>query len=60
MGDKIKIPYITETVLIDGTYHQEQRSGEDRRKSKQKYPYYDRRKRIDPRIGWVKKINEEV
>ncbi len=60
MGEKTKIPSIIDTVLIDGVYQHEQRTGIERRKSRQKYPYYDRRRRLDPRIGKVKKISEEV
>ncbi len=60
MGEKTKMPYISDTVLIEGVYQQEQRSGVERRKNRQKYTYYDRRRRVDPRIGKVKKISEEV
>ncbi len=60
MGEKTKVPFISDTVLINGVYQPEQRSGVERRRNRQKYPYYDRRRRVDPRIGEVKKISEQV
>lgn len=32
MTEKIRIPVITDTVMVDGHYQEERRSGEDRRK----------------------------
>ncbi|WP_093271950.1 hypothetical protein [Vibrio xiamenensis] len=60
MGEKTKVPFISDTVLINGVYQPEQRSGVERRRNRKKYPYYDRRRRVDPRIGKVKKISEQV
>ncbi|GAA5646687.1 hypothetical protein VPR01S_02_02660 [Vibrio proteolyticus NBRC 13287] len=60
MGEKVKVPNISDTVLIDGVYRCEQRSGQDRRRNKRKYQFYERRFTRDPRAGSGTKINEEV
>ncbi|EGU35393.1 hypothetical protein VIS19158_19307, partial [Vibrio scophthalmi LMG 19158] len=51
MGEKTKVKVIAETVLIDGVYQPDQRSGEDRRKNRQaKWRFYERRQGgCDPR-----------
>lgn len=61
MGEKTKVAVVAETVLVDGIYHTEQRSGKDRRQARQtKWRFYERRHVIDPRHNSAKQINEEV
>ncbi|MET2848650.1 hypothetical protein ABXV23_18065 [Vibrio owensii] len=60
MTEKIRIPVITDTVMIDGHYQEERRSGEDRRKNKKKWHGYERRLKPDPRRPTYKSIDEEV
>ena len=62
MGEKTKIKVIADTVLINGIYQPDQRSGEDRRKNRQtKWRFYERRQGgCDPRNEGKKHIDEEV
>lgn len=60
MGEKTKIPVITDTVEVDGLFQEERRSREDRRKSRKKWIGYDRRIKPDPRRPEYKSIDEEV
>ncbi|ANQ20993.1 hypothetical protein BA893_04665 [Vibrio natriegens] len=60
MNEKTKIPVIRETVVVDGHYQEERRSGEDRRKNKQKWHGYERRINSQPRRHDYKSIDEEV
>lgn len=59
MTEKIRIPVITDTVMVDGHYQEERRSGEDRRKNRKKWLGYERRVNPDPRRPSYKSINEE-
>lgn len=34
MNEKVRIPIVTDTVLVDGCYQEERRFGEERRKNK--------------------------
>nr|WP_254868890.1 hypothetical protein [Vibrio hepatarius] len=61
MGEKTKVRVITDTILLDGIYQTEQRSGKDRRRSHcGKWRFYERRRGFDPRFIPMKKIDEEV
>lgn len=60
MGEKTKIPMITDTVMIDGLYQEERRIREERRKSRRKWIGYERRVNVDPRLPDCKSIDEEV
>ncbi|KII79739.1 hypothetical protein [Vibrio renipiscarius] len=62
MGEKIKIKSISETVLIDGVYQSDERSGVERRKNTtKKWRFYERRKSTaDPRYQTSVRIDEEV
>ena len=62
MGEKTKIKVIAETVLIEGVYQSDYRSGRDRRLSRPiKWRFYERRTtRDDPRTQDIKHIDEEV
>ncbi|MGR5068552.1 MULTISPECIES: hypothetical protein [Vibrio] len=60
MGEKTKIPIITDTVMVDGHYQEERRSREDRRKIRKKWTGYERRVAADPRLQARKSIYEEV
>ncbi|KFE95343.1 hypothetical protein HB39_09605 [Vibrio parahaemolyticus] len=60
MNEKVRIPSITDTVMVDGQYQEERRSGEDRRKNKKKWHGYERRVHPDPRKQDFKSIDEEV
>ncbi len=61
MGEKTKVRVITDTILIDGIYQTEQRSGKDRRRNQcGKWRFYERRRGLDPRFVPTKKIDEEV
>lgn len=61
MGEKTKVPFISDTVEIDGIFYVEQRvaTGE-RRKVKSKRVLYERRFQSDPRENYGKHIDEEV
>ncbi|GMQ45827.1 hypothetical protein [Vibrio sp. 10N] len=61
MGEKTKVPFISDTVEIDGIFYVEQRvaSGE-RRQAKPKRVLYERRYQPDPREIYGKHIDEEV
>lgn len=60
MGEKTKMPFISDTVEIDGIFYVEQRvaTGE-RRKVKSKRVLYERRFQSDPREKYGKHIDEE-
>ncbi|WP_098416428.1 hypothetical protein [Vibrio sp. ES.051] len=60
MNEKVRIPIITNTVLVEGHYQEERRFGEERRKNKKKWPWYERRIYPDPRKPKCKPIDEEV
>jgi hypothetical protein len=60
MNEKVRIPIITDTVMVDGQYQEERRSGEERRKNKKKWRSYERRVQPDPRRPSYKPIDEEV
>jgi len=61
MGEKTRIPAISDTILVNGVYVTEQRTGKDRRKNRAaKWRFYERRRGIDPRFTPVKKIDEEA
>ncbi|MGY0616293.1 hypothetical protein [Vibrio sp. FJH11] len=60
MNEKIRIPVITDTVIVDGHYQEERRTGQDRRKSKKKWHGYERRINTEPRRHDYKSIDEEV
>ncbi|CAH1589108.1 hypothetical protein VrSk94_18890 [Vibrio rotiferianus] len=60
MSEKIRVPFISDTVMIDGHYQEERRSGEERRKSNKKWNGYERRVNPDPRSSIHKSIDEEV
>lgn len=50
MGEKTKVPFISDTVEIDGIFYVEQRvEVRDRRKQKAKRVFYERRFQPDPR-----------
>ncbi|KIT52694.1 hypothetical protein H337_20320 [Vibrio parahaemolyticus EN9701121] len=57
MNEKVRIPIITDTVMVDGQYQEERRSGEDRRKNKKKWHGYERRVHPDPRKQDFKSID---
>ncbi|WP_261883118.1 hypothetical protein [Vibrio pelagius] len=59
MNEKITVPAISDTVLIDGHYEEEKRSGRERRKRHVRWKGYDRRSRTSRREPG-KKIDEEV
>lgn len=58
MVEKLRIPYITETVLVDGVYQAERRIYKERRSSKKHSVQYERRRNRDPRLPDAKSINE--
>ncbi|MGR5095542.1 hypothetical protein ACPV5O_07370 [Vibrio maritimus] len=61
MGEKTKVPFISDTVEIDGIFYVEQRvEVGDRRKQKAKRVFYERRFQPDPRAQHGKHIDEEV
>ncbi|MBD0785752.1 hypothetical protein HUO09_05325 [Vibrio sp. Y2-5] len=60
MVEKLKMPYITETVLVDGVYHAERRVIIERRQSKKHCVNYERRRNQDPRLPAFKPINEVI
>jgi hypothetical protein len=60
MNEKIRIPVITDTVMVDGHYQEERRAGQDRRKNKKKWHGYERRINSSPRRHDYKSIDEEV
>lgn len=62
MGEKTKVKVIAETVLINGIYQPDHRSGFDRRKNRpMKWRFYERRQcGCDPRNQGRKHIDEEV
>jgi len=59
MGEKLKVPYITDTVLVNGVYLAEQRDQHsDRRRITKKVVRYERRQnKRDPRLSTVKTID---
>lgn len=59
MNEKTTVPAISDTVLIDGHYEEEKRSGRERRKSNVRWKGYDRRNKTSRRdLG--NKIDEKV
>ncbi|MCF4175788.1 hypothetical protein [Vibrio sp. McD22-P3] len=62
MGEKTKVPFISDTVEIDGIFYVEHRSSEtlDRRKKQSRRVFYERRSQPDPRTQNIKHIDEEV
>ncbi|MGR5178920.1 hypothetical protein ACPV4B_19425 [Vibrio parahaemolyticus] len=60
MGEKTKVPYISDTFEIDGVFYVEYRKTEERRKVKSKRVFYERRSQPDPRTQNIKHIDEEV
>ncbi|CAH0526601.1 hypothetical protein VHP8226_01955 [Vibrio hippocampi] len=60
MGEKTKVPYISETVEIDGIYYVEQRGTTERRRQTSKRVLYERRTQPDPRKTHGRFIDEEV
>ncbi|ARO97884.1 hypothetical protein K08M3_09090 [Vibrio alginolyticus] len=60
MNEKVRIPIVTDTVLVDGCYQEERRFGEERRKNKKRWRHYERRINSDPRKTCYKSIDEEV
>ncbi len=60
MGEKIKIPFVTDTVLVDGVYIEERRSNSERRSIKRAFVQYERRHNSDPRSSVFKSINIRV
>lgn len=60
MREKIKLPYITNTVLVDGIYQVERRFRTDRRRSKPSRVAYERRSLRDPRLSNVRSIDQYV
>lgn len=59
MNEKTTVPAISDTVLIDGHYEEEKRSGRERRKGHARWKGYDRRNKVTRREP-SKKIDEEV
>ena len=43
MDEENRTPFIIDTVLINGLYEAERRSGEDRRKNRMRWKGYERR-----------------
>lgn len=60
MGEKTKVPYISETVEIDGIYYVEQPITPDRRRHASKRMLYERRTQPDPRKVHGNFIDEQV
>ncbi|MBY6197681.1 hypothetical protein [Vibrio hangzhouensis] len=60
MGEKTKVPYISDTFEIDGVFYVEYRKTKERRKVKSKRVFYERRSQPDPRTHNIKHIDEEV
>ena len=60
MVEKLKIPYITETVLVDGVYQAERRIVIERRQGKKHSVNYERRRNHDPRMPASKPIDEVI
>lgn len=60
MADKVKLPCITDTVLIEGIYQIERRSYIERRRRKCGFVHYERRKSRDSRLSNYKSIDENV
>ncbi len=54
---KLRIPYISDTVLIGNTYIEERRGNLERRRSGKKKVRYERRKSRDPRLPSSKPID---
>ncbi|EGU42566.1 hypothetical protein [Vibrio splendidus] len=59
MNEKTTVPAISDTVLIDGHYEEEKRSGRERRKSNVRWRGYDRRNKTSRRDPG-NKIDEKV
>ncbi|MDF2153573.1 hypothetical protein [Vibrio sp. CAU 1672] len=60
INEKIRIPMILDTVLVDGLYLQERRSQKERRRNKIHWLGYERRVARSPRRHGHKPIDEEV
>ncbi len=60
MAKKLRIPFISDTVLVDDLYMVERRQRKERRLSVQKKVPYERRKKRDPRLPDAKPIDEIV
>ncbi|MEF1310316.1 hypothetical protein QTO01_09430 [Vibrio mytili] len=61
MNEKVRIPIITDTVVVNGQYREERRCSPDRRKkTTKKWRGYERRFHPDPRKRGFKSIDEEV
>jgi len=56
MARKLRIPFISDTVLVGDTYMVERRQRKERRLNAQKKVPYERRKSRDPRLPKVKAI----
>ncbi len=57
---KLRIPYISDTVLIGNTYIEERRGNLERRRSGKKKVRYERRKIRDPRLPFSKSIDVTI
>lgn len=60
MVEKLRFPYITDTVLVDGVYQAERRIDIERRRNKKHSVHYERRRTRDPRLPAAKSINELI
>ncbi|MGX9417384.1 hypothetical protein ACWU4D_08540 [Vibrio sp. WJH972] len=60
MNRKIALPYITDTVLVEGVYHAERRFRTERRTKKSSRVLYERRSKADPRLKNVRSISHYV
>ncbi len=57
MSNKLRIPYISDTILIGNTYIVERRDHSERRCNSKKKVRYERRKQRDPRLPTAKSID---
>ncbi|SUP25974.1 Uncharacterised protein [Vibrio fluvialis] len=61
MSRKLRLPCVTETILIDGVYCEEQRVSVDRRVKQIKWRFYERRTGLaDSRRNPSKPVREVV
>ncbi|WP_405055123.1 hypothetical protein [Vibrio sp. B1FLJ16] len=60
MSEKIRIPAIADTVMVDGCYQEERRSNQERRQNSKKWHGYERRVNPSTRRHGYKPINEKV